>query len=75
MQLSAREMEVARLVAEGLADKEIADILMIHIGTVKTYLDRISRKLGTRADRNRRTAVARFIERLEAQSEPPTAAA
>jgi FixJ family two-component response regulator len=35
MRLSPREMEVARLVAEDLTDKEIANILRISIRTVQ----------------------------------------
>jgi hypothetical protein len=46
MRLSPREMEVARLVAEDLTDKEIANILRISIRTVQQYLDRIARKIG-----------------------------
>lgn len=44
--LSPRETEVARLVSEDLADKEIANILRIRIRTVHEYLDRIGKKLG-----------------------------
>jgi DNA-binding NarL/FixJ family response regulator len=44
--LSAREREVARLVAEGMADKEIARDLTLSIHTVREHLARIGRKLG-----------------------------
>lgn len=62
--LSAREMDVARLVAEGLADKEIASILRIRIGTVKTHIDRIAGKIGAR--KNRRVEITVWIERADA---------
>lgn len=58
-------MEVARLVAEGLADKEAAAILMISTGTLKRYVDRITGKIGARKDRNRRVAIALYVERTE----------
>lgn len=63
--LSPREQEVARLVAEGLADKEIAIILVIGAGTVKTYVDRIALKIGANKARNRRVAIAVWTERKE----------
>lgn len=54
-QLSDRELEVLRLVAEGQANKEIARALFISEGTVKTHLVHIFGKL--RAD-SRTSAVA-----------------
>jgi non-specific serine/threonine protein kinase len=53
--LSARELEVLRLVAEGLSDKEISDRLFITVRTVRYHLTSIFSKLG--AD-NRTQAVA-----------------
>lgn len=44
--LSAREVDVLRLVAEGLANKEIAKRLFISEGTVKTHLVHAFGKLG-----------------------------
>lgn len=64
--LSAREMEVARLVAEDLADKEIADILQISIRTVQCYLDRIARKIGAaHATVARRRSIRIWVEHGE----------
>jgi DNA-binding CsgD family transcriptional regulator len=44
--LTAREREVAALVAEGLADREIAERLRLSRHTVSQYVKRIYRKLG-----------------------------
>lgn len=46
--LSAREHEVARLVAEGLTNDEIAEALFISRNTVKTHLANVLQKLGLR---------------------------
>ncbi len=43
--LSERELEVLRLVAEGLSNAEIADKLFISVGTVKTHVHNILGKL------------------------------
>jgi DNA-binding NarL/FixJ family response regulator len=55
--LSEREVEVLRLVAAGLANKEIAARLFIAEGTVKTHLSSIHEKLGVR-DRTEAVMVA-----------------
>jgi DNA-binding CsgD family transcriptional regulator len=47
--LAPREREVARLVALGLKDKEIADRLLISPFTVKQYLKNTYRKLSVRS--------------------------
>lgn len=44
--LSARELEVLRLLAEGRRTKEIAEVLQISAKTVETYRSRIMLKLG-----------------------------
>lgn len=44
--LSAREMEVLRLIGDGLTNKEIASRLGLSITTVETYRTRIMEKLG-----------------------------
>lgn len=43
--LSPRELEVLRFVAEGLASKEIAELLHISIHTVKAHIQRVYKKL------------------------------
>ena len=56
--LTAREVEVVRLVAGGLRNKEIADSLSISEGTVKAHLRAIFEKLGV-ASRARLIVYAR----------------
>lgn len=56
--LSPREWEVLKLLARGLAYKQIADSLGITISTVNTYIMRIYEKLHVRS---RGEAVARYV--------------
>jgi DNA-binding NarL/FixJ family response regulator len=44
--LSDRELQVARLVARGLSNQQIADELRLSLETVRTYLRRMFAKLG-----------------------------
>ncbi|HKO91283.1 MAG TPA: LuxR C-terminal-related transcriptional regulator, partial [Polyangiaceae bacterium] len=46
MSLTEREGEIARLVARGFSDKEIAQRLEISFTTVRTHLKRAFHKLG-----------------------------
>jgi DNA-binding CsgD family transcriptional regulator len=46
IELSARELEVARLVADGLSNPAIASALFISVPTVKTHVSHILAKLG-----------------------------
>src|SRR5215469_11056974 len=46
LELSARELEVARLVADGLSNPAIASALFISVPTVKTHVSHILAKLG-----------------------------
>lgn len=55
--LSAREIEVLRLIAKGKANKEIADELALSIPTVKTHIAHILTKLDA-PDRTRAVTVA-----------------
>ncbi len=57
--LSDRELEVLRLIADGLSNHEIADKLIIGLGTVKTHINNIFGKLDVK---NRTQAVARARE-------------
>lgn len=54
--ISARELEIIRLIADGLSNKEIAGQLFLSEGTVRNYLSSILDKLGLRD----RTQVAVF---------------
>ncbi|MGH2915770.1 MAG: AAA family ATPase [Solirubrobacteraceae bacterium] len=55
--LTATEARVARLVAEGRANKEVAAELVITVGAVESHLTRIFAKLGVRS----RTQLARRL--------------
>lgn len=58
--LSPRELEVLRLLADGLTDHEIGEVLAISPRTVETHVGNILRKLEAR---NRAAATRAFIER------------
>lgn len=77
--LSDREEEVATLIADELADKEIAQILQISVPTVRSHLKNISQKLDTSLDRSKhlRRAIRIWVEerdRVLAQSSVSTIA-
>jgi LuxR family maltose regulon positive regulatory protein len=57
--LSEREIEVLRLIAAGMSNREIADELFLAIGTVKKHINNIFGKLSVR---KRTQAVARARE-------------
>ena len=65
-QLSARELEILALVAEGCPNKEIASRLLISSGTVRTHLMHIYEKLHVRC---RTEAAAKYL-----RAQPPGAA-
>jgi LuxR family maltose regulon positive regulatory protein len=54
--LSERELEVLQLIAAGMSNRQIAQEMFISLGTVKTHINNIYRKLGTHS---RTQAVAR----------------
>ncbi|AJY73447.1 LuxR C-terminal-related transcriptional regulator [Paenibacillus beijingensis] len=60
-ELSKREKEVARLVAEGLTNIEIADALIISPRTVSTHLENIYRRLGI----NSRASLVKYLMETE----------
>lgn len=57
--LTAREKEVAKLIATGKSNKEICNLLFLTEGTVKNYVTRILEKL----ELNSRTELAVFISK------------
>ncbi len=58
--LSERELEILRLLGQGASNKEIADHLVITVGTVKNHLTSIMGKLGVR-DRTQAALKAREL--------------
>jgi DNA-binding CsgD family transcriptional regulator/predicted negative regulator of RcsB-dependent stress response len=59
--LTRRETEVARLVAVGLTNREIADRLFLSVRTVETHVDRVLGKL----DFHTRTQLAGWVQQGE----------
>jgi LuxR family maltose regulon positive regulatory protein len=62
--LSDRELEVLRLIAAGLANREIAEELVIATGTVKRHINHIYGKLGV-SSRTQAIAKARDLRLLK----------
>lgn len=61
--LTEREQEILRLVADGLSNKQIADQLILSVGTVKWYISEIFSKLGVNS-RTQAAARARALDLL-----------
>jgi LuxR family maltose regulon positive regulatory protein len=61
--LSERELEVLRLIAQGLSNQEIGRRLFITVGTVKTHVHNICGKLGA-GSRTQAAAQARELDLL-----------
>lgn len=61
--LSARELEVARLVADGLTSREIAQRLQLSLRTVESHLEHAFKKLGF----NSRTKLALWVHEGNAE--------
>jgi non-specific serine/threonine protein kinase len=55
--LTARELEVAELVAKGLSNKDVAELLVISPRTAQGHVENILRKLGLTS----RTQVAAWV--------------
>lgn len=68
--LTAREFEVARLIAEGATNREIAGRLVIAPKTVSAHVEHILAKLGV----SRRTEVASWVARVS-DPRPPVGSA
>jgi DNA-binding CsgD family transcriptional regulator/sugar lactone lactonase YvrE len=62
VKLSRRELEIARLVAEGLTNREIASRLVISERTVDGHLEHVREKLAV----NSRAQVAAWVTRVDA---------
>jgi DNA-binding NarL/FixJ family response regulator len=65
--LTTRELEVLKLVAEGLSDAEVSDRLVVSRRTVHSHLRSIYRKLGV----NSRGAATRYVVERELASQNP----
>ena len=67
--LTPREMDVLRLLSQGLTNREIAGQLFVSVGTVKVHVERILSKLGV-SDRTQ--AAVRAVALGLAQPTRPT---
>jgi LuxR family maltose regulon positive regulatory protein len=47
--LTPRELEILNLIADGMSNRDIAESLVITVGTVKSYTSQIYDKLGVRS--------------------------
>jgi LuxR family maltose regulon positive regulatory protein len=56
--LSERELDILRLIATGRSNKEIAEILVIAVSTVKSHINNLYGKLGAQR-RTQAIAIAR----------------
>jgi predicted ATPase/DNA-binding CsgD family transcriptional regulator len=68
--LTERELEILRLIAEGLSNREIAQKLVLAVGTVKWYNKQIYSKLGVHS-RTQAVARAKEVGLLDAQPDVP----
>jgi predicted ATPase/DNA-binding CsgD family transcriptional regulator len=69
--LTERELEILRLIADGLSDREIAQKLVISLGTVKWYNKQIYSKMGVHS-RTQAVAQAREAGLFDTQPDTPT---
>jgi non-specific serine/threonine protein kinase len=68
--LTDRELEILRLIDEGLSNREIAQELVVTLGTVKWYNKQIYSKLGVHS-RTQAVAYAREARLFETEATPP----
>ena len=61
-EISTRELEVARLICRGFSNKEVANDLRIELGTVKTHLRNIYRRVHVK---NKMTLLLRFMDDID----------
>ena len=71
---NAREIEVLRLLSEGLSNREIANRLYLSIDTIKWYNKQLFLKLGV-SNRTQAAKKAVELKLLDAQQPPPPAEA
>ncbi len=71
VELTPRETEVFGLVAQGLASKQIAEILAVSFNTVNNHRKRICRKLGVHSTAELVAAAARRFLPEETQPALP----
>jgi DNA-binding CsgD family transcriptional regulator len=69
--LTAREREIAGLIAQGTTNREIAAYLVLSERTVENHVSHILRKLDLRS----RTAIAAWVARHGRSSDPPSPSA
>ena len=60
--LSKRAAEILRLLAEGMSDREIAERLVVEVGTVKNHVHRILEKLNV-SSRQEAASYLAFIKK------------
>lgn len=70
-ELTPREYEVLQLIGQGLSNQEIADQLVIEVGTVKNHVHSILKKLGVNSRQDAAAYLAILEETAESGQSPP----